>query len=1504
VSVPVLDDRRELDVLAQILAAAEKAFDDPPIVPRWQFAGAIPPDRLRALVARELPDAGLMLALIYARMMGLSIERLNRVPEKHLVAFLDALGIAPLPPSAATAPLTFDLLPASGATLIRQGALAGTLPAPGATPQVFELLDELTVVPSALVALRTIDPIRDSHGDRLGADTGPLGFAPFVGARPLPHVLHVCDLELVEAAGPLTVELPLEPAVAPGAAALEEIIARFLTLDFSYASGGARRRLVPLRRGDAVALDLPEPADIETVQGVGLAAPRAGRWLHAALPRSRPDGAETIDLAFRLAAIAVSGQNRRPDLAFAGGAPVDVASPFRPFGDAPAQDATFAIASREAFSKPLTALTLHVEVPQPEVEWEYFNGKTWVRHDDIGDDQGGQALTLLQGGHIKLKTPEDIARVPGGPGFGFRARVQRSGYRSPPRVDRFRVSGIRSQLAQPLPRGGQELKLTEPLPPAGPALLQVDAEVVIAELGDGGGVGSVPSGARQAHAEAAPVRRLVTLPVGILAKVEGEAEEIRVAAQEPIVPGEKYLIADDFNREVVTVVRITFDRNESFLLVTPRLQAPYAAGATFSRLVAPLIAFTESREVDLERPFQPFEGDAGVGRTFQLGWLPDELPEVLEIEVKADVVRPTAVLRWEYLAGDTWLPVKPVRDRTQSLTGTGEIEFGSLPDIAPGAVNGQEGYWLRARVVGGDYGRPLAFDPVELRDPSRGFRLREDTGNLSPPVVGSLSISYRARRTPTVVTENALFFREMAAGGDIVPFVPASALPSPYDDAEPALYLGFDRAFREQPVTLYIALAPLQAAGRVSRENRLVAANGASNERVTWDYFDGRVWAPLAVLDGTDDLTVSGSIKFLAPADMAPLARFDLTERFWIRARTASSSAFDPTRLLGAFLNTALARQAEAMDGEVLGSGTETGNQTFRLARVPVLPGPVIEAREPELPPAIDQATIEREEGPDAVQQRSDPVTRERTVWVRWHQVPAFTASGPRSRHYLLDHASGRVIFGDGERGMPLPGGANNVVARYRTGGGPSGNLGRGAIAQIKSPLPRVATVSNPIGADGGAEAESEAAAVARGPKTLSHRGLAVTAPEIEELAMRVAGTYLARVRALANLDRELRFRPGWVTLLIVPRATDARPLPGAELIRRVQQGLAARTFAGTQGRLNVVGPGYVQVTVEATIAPVDLDEAAAVRGRSVAALDRFLHPLSGGPAGTGWVFGRDVYLSEICEVLERVEGVDHVEEVRLLSDRMQERLVLAAPLTLAGAISEGSPVRAADGRKAALLAKPLRPAAAVDSLALSGFRPGDAVAPATDAEIVGIEGGAIVLRTHAPALVRRGGRIMAKDGALRSTVLSPVTLLSGDEVRCEIEEGLAQQLQPSERVTAFHPKPLRVEAVRSDPAGSPVLETEPFVSDVDLAAGVSIATLDDRVRLPLRTSVPADSATTDLSLEGFGAGERATLRPADREPLEAEIAEVRAEEEIVYVDPNFLVTSGRHRIGLAFGET
>jgi hypothetical protein len=47
-------------------------------------------------------------------------------------------------------------------------------------------------------------------------------------------------------------------------------------------------------------------------------------------------------------------------------------------------------------------------------------------------------------------------------------------------------------------------------------------------------------------------------------------------------------------------------------------------------------------------------------------------------------------------------------------------------------------------------------------------------------------------------------------------------------------------------------------------------------------------------------------------------------------------------------------------------------------------------------------------------------------------------------------------------------------------------------------------------------------------------------------------------------------------------------------------------------------------------------------------ALAELLDPLTGGPAGTGWPFGRDVHASEVFAVVEKVPLVNYIEDVTL----------------------------------------------------------------------------------------------------------------------------------------------------------------------------------------------------------------------------------------------------------------
>ena len=86
----------------------------------------------------------------------------------------------------------------------------------------------------------------------------------------------------------------------------------------------------------------------------------------------------------------------------------------------------------------------------------------------------------------------------------------------------------------------------------------------------------------------------------------------------------------------------------------------------------------------------------------------------------------------------------------------------------------------------------------------------------------------------------------------------------------------------------------------------------------------------------------------------------------------------------------------------------------------------------------------------------------------------------------------------------------------------------------------------------------------------------------------------------------------------------------------------------------------------------VDPAEAGAVEARARDALGEFFHPLRGGPDRRGWELGRDVFLSDVAAVLERVPGVDYVEELALLLNGglQGERIAVADDrIVVAGAI-------------------------------------------------------------------------------------------------------------------------------------------------------------------------------------------------------------------------------------------
>src|SRR5204863_8432540 len=98
----------------------------------------------------------------------------------------------------------------------------------------------------------------------------------------------------------------------------------------------------------------------------------------------------------------------------------------------------------------------------------------------------------------------------------------------------------------------------------------------------------------------------------------------------------------------------------------------------------------------------------------------------------------------------------------------------------------------------------------------------------------------------------------------------------------------------------------------------------------------------------------------------------------------------------------------------------------------------------------------------------------------------------------VVDRARGILTFGDGRSGRIPPDGGSILGRILRTGGGASGNVAADSISQLLGAIVGVQAVTNPIAAEGGSDAETISSFVDRGPRTVRHRGRAISASDYE----------------------------------------------------------------------------------------------------------------------------------------------------------------------------------------------------------------------------------------------------------------------------------------------------------------------------------------------------------------------------------------------------------------------
>ena len=1116
-------------------------------------------------------DAGRALIGIFGRFAELIVERLNRVPEKNFLAFLNLIGTEMLPPQPARVPLTFHLAANSPIDpVVPAGTQIAAPPLEGEEEEVvFETDQDLIVTRSQVLAAFSYDPETDRYATRTLQVLGTLDepFPVFRGDQPIAHQLYLaCDALLSDAAG-RTVSLNL---YSPDSWQWETWPLRWeywdgtvwqkleVTSTMVAAEGWLQVTITPL----------PElvPSEVNDLE--------AG-WLRAQLTLPLPP----CRMGRAPASIAMGSANN----------PVDFSVPFDPFG---ATYTYWYLSAAEVFGQggaiAVLDVTLDVAQGQPaatadlRLEWEYKTDlTTWASlgqsgpgNASLGDsawDFNDETHAFTQDGLIRFRIPlawglEDHRSRRG---RWLRVKIASGNYMTRPTI-----AGLTLGWEWALPR--------------------LRYITVSLEAAGAGGGSAAPAASSQLYPELGFTN---TIPLDV---------------------------SKDFY--------------------------PFGAQPAFND------TFYVACEAALAQP------GATVEMTVMLTNPPDRSGPIGAVKRDGN-----PVVTWEVSTGRPWQELRTSDAATPSLslTNTGTVTFTLPATIAPTVVNGEEKHWLRARLIGGDYGEAAKY----TGNATDGYTLTDAT--YAPPVVQSITFTVTKTDGPRGLTDtnaetqtaqpvsacfayNDLAFVDytaIAATADNEVFSPFTVMA----DTESALYLGLDRPFDARPFTLYLQVEPPRpedvAADMLAAPDAQVAA------RVTWEYAGSEGWVPLGALDDTATLTQRGLVHFIGPRDFVPRVYAGQT-LYWLRLRWHGGEFVFPPQLRRVALNTIWATQAATSRNEILGSSNGNPDQFFSTAQTPVLPGQQLEVREREMPSTAEQAALAALEGADAMTLTLDAAGQPDEIWVRWHAQSDLYASGPRDRHYTIDRLSGDIHFGNGHQGMIPPLGQNNIrMASYRYGGGARGNRTSATIIELKSSVPYIDSVINHEPSRGGAEQEALERVKERGPAGLRHRDRAVTAQDLEDLAY-TATPEVARVRAIVPIFEpyQLWLDPGVTArdtslhaqvnaggggLVVVPRSNDTQPTPSLSLLEQVRGYLLDRISATAD--LWVAGPEWVAVAVNATIIPTSLQTADAVVGSVRAALNRFLHPLTGGTHGRGWDFGAVPRRSDFHALIEALGDVDHV---------------------------------------------------------------------------------------------------------------------------------------------------------------------------------------------------------------------------------------------------------------------
>ena len=644
-------------------------------------------------------------------------------------------------------------------------------------------------------------------------------------------------------------------------------------------------------------------------------------------------------------------------------------------------------------------------------------------------------------------------------------------------------------------------------------------------------------------------------------------------------------------------------------------------------------------------------------------------------------------LSWEYWNGKGWWGLDVSLDGTLNLKTSGAVRFDVPADIASSDWAGKTNHWIRARLIGGDYGREKITTTSKTVNGVTEQTIDRSLDGIRAPSVVKLHISYRVCegvQPAFVVAQDSGSMRDQSdanrtAGAIVDAFVPLGLTlgrlanaPVPeetVEDCPPGCQCrGQGAAVTGTAGAIALATAPVAARSATGRSiligltaapsdapvNILLLVDAERDHTVlapmTIEALVADRFVPIVAEDKTRALGESGLLSMTFAVKPTPRDLFGKTLT-WLRltpTEGVAGRAWLPT-LRGAYLNAVWASATETLTRELLGSSDGAPNLTFTLARPPVLRG-TLELRVKEPLGDEDRAALQQS-GQGQVLSNVEGMPGD---WVLWRRATDPGDESPGARVYALDESTGEIRFGDGLHGAIPPIGRDSIVAfSYQrteppapgSDAVPANAVGPRAEFNLVSPVESVEAVIAADQAAGGAPPESDDRVLRFGFARLRHRGRAVGARDLEDLALG-SSPDIAQARCLIRGDR--------IRLVIVMRGRN--PQPTAAQIRELRRLLldAAPPSLAAPNTLTIEGPAVRRLRVDLGLRVATLDHAGAVAQDVKKRLIGLFDPATGGLDRDGWALGENPTEGDIALALIDTARLDSIGGVGLREDKGQ----------------------------------------------------------------------------------------------------------------------------------------------------------------------------------------------------------------------------------------------------------